>query len=213
LIKNKYIRYNKEIIIKKKNNKSHLLKSHQSITNNTTIFKILNWYKNNSYYIKNINNNKYLTIDYDNDEIILSDNKTCFEIYEKDNNIIEIKLGIYYFNRYNCISKFRNENIFIKYFKDNKEREILKEDISRINNSFLLKFIKYNCYLNVKNNSSIDINTNKNDRWIFEKVNNKSEYINCTRFIKNNKFYYKNIDTNEIYTNYYMGWGLENVLW
>ena len=214
ILKNKFMKKTQPII--KNNNFNeipYLLKCHKI---NDDIFQILNWYKPYNYYIKSANNNKYLYIDYENDSFILdSDKKTVFNINEKNKNIIEIKLGIYYFTRYNSISKFRNENIFFKYFKDEFEKEILKEDFNNNDNSFILKFIKYNCYLgiNTKNNNLIDIVMNKSNRWIFEKVNIDNKYINCTRFIKNNKFYYKNVDTNEIYTNYYMGWGLENVLY
>lgn len=240
-IKNKFIKLSQPIIINENNNYTknkipYVLKCHKI---NDDIYQILNWYKPYHYYIKSVNNNKYLSIDYENDEFILDcDKKTIFNIYEKnkniennrnnfngslslfsatntENNTIKIKLGIYYFTRYNCISKYRNENIFLKYFNDERERELLKEDFNEMNNSFLLKFIKYNCYfgINEKNTNLIDVTMNKNYRWTFEKVKNNNKYINCTRFIKNNKFYYKNIETNEIYTNYYMGWGLENVLY
>jgi len=230
LIKNNYIKKSQPIInnfIINENKIQYLLKCHKI---NDDIYQILNWYKPYHYYIKNINNNKYLSIDYEKDEFILDcDKKTIFDIYDNNNrnnfnvaksllsakNSIKIKLGIYYFTRYNCISKFRNESIFLKYFNDEREKEILKEDFNELDNSFLLKFIKYNSYLgiNEKNNNLIDIVMNKNYRWTFEKVKNDNKYINCTRFIKNNKFYYKNVETNEIYTNYYMGWGLENVLY
>ena len=62
------------------------------------------------------------------------------------------------------------------------------------------------------NNIFIDINSKKTNRWIFEKKNKSEEYIKVTRYIKNKKMYYKNIITNEVYTNYYNGWGLEGVL-
>ena len=239
IIKNKFIKLCNPVINNIVNKIPNLLKCYKI---NDNIYQILNWYKPYHYYIKNLNNNKYLSIDYENDEFVLdSDKKTIFDIFDKNNrklnneiksslyfpeykkenvfsfsdkNIIKIKLGIYYFTRYNCIGKFRNESIFMKYFNDDREKEILIEDFNIEDNSFLLKFIKYNCYLGIheKNNNLIDIVINKNYRWTFEKVINNNQYINCTRFIKNNKFYYKNVETNEIYTNYYMGWGLENVL-
>ena len=83
------------------------------------------------------------------------------------------------------------------------------------NNSFYIKFPKHNTYLSVnsKNIELIDINMHKINRWIFEEIINKEKYIDVIRYYKNKKFYYKNIDTNEIYTNYYLGWGLEGILW
>ena len=189
---------------------------------NNDVYKVKNWIKHNNYYIKNTETNKYLYIDYDKDELTLSENKkTIFEInsinIDKElfsENIIVINLGIYYFTRYNCTNKFRNESILIKCYNNNNEKYILKENIDEHNN-FYIKFIKYNNYLSInkKDNNYIDITSQKINKWTFDTIINNDEYIYVTRFIKNNKFYYKNINTNEIYTNYYMGWGLENILW
>ena len=63
------------------------------------------------------------------------------------------------------------------------------------------------------NKNLLEINNTKVCKWLFEEVNMKEQYIDVTRFIKNNKIYYKNIKNNEIYSNYYKGWGLENILW
>ena len=178
-----------------------LLTSH--VTND--IYKVKNWIKDNHYYIKNIETNQYLYIDYEIDELELSsNNKTMFEINNIIDNIISIQLGIYYLTKYNSISKFRNELTLIKCYNNNNEKYMVKEDIDE-NGSFFLKFIKYNNYFTVKNN--------KKSKWQFEKIICKDEYVYMTRYNKNNKFYYKNIENNEVYTNYYMGWGLENILW
>jgi len=178
-----------------------LLTSH--ITND--IYKVKNWIKDNHYYIKNIETNQYLYIDYEIDELELSSNdKTMFQINNIIDNVISIQLGIYYLTKYNSISKFRNELTLIKCYNNNNEKYMVKEDIDE-NGSFFLKFIKYNNYFTVKNN--------KKSKWQFEKIICKDEYVYMTRYNKNNKFYYKNIENNEVYTNYYMGWGLENILW
>jgi hypothetical protein len=172
--------------------------------NNDDVYNVKNWVKNNSFYIKNVETSKYMYIDYDTDELILSaDNRTIFEINNSNNsnNKIEINLGIYYLTRYNYYCKFRNENIFLKYFNNKIEKEIIIDGSQ-------LKFSKYNTYFEIGNN-----NNNKSCKWIFEKVNNDNEYINVRRFLKNRKFYYQNIETNEIYTNYYNGWGWEGILW
>ena len=49
--------------------------------------------------------------------------------------------------------------------------------------------------------------------WIFEKYDNQEKYIQMERLEINKKFYYKNINTNQIITNFYMGWGNENILY
>jgi hypothetical protein len=198
---NQYLQYNKI-------NQKILLKSYF----NNNIYKVKNWIKNNSFYIKNIETNKYLYIDYDEDILRLSnDEKTIFEINHINTNIIIINLGIYFFTRYNCITKFRNENILINCYNNENEKFIIKDDTDNLNN-FYFKFIKYNNYLSI-NKDNITITSKKINKWKFEKIISEDEYIYVTRFIKNNKFYYKNIQNNEIYTNYYMGWGLEDVLW
>jgi hypothetical protein len=197
--------------------KSHIIDLYNDIDK---IYKIKNWYTENNYYIKIHNSNKYLAIDYDTDQLYITDNiidKTSFNIIFKNNNCVEIKLGIYNLTRYNSNSNIKNEIILMKYFRDDKEKEILLDDNNNNNdnndNSFYIKFTKYNCYLTLKDNK-VEIINNKNlaIKWSFEKIDIK-DYYNCIRFIKNKKIYYKDIDTNQIYTNYYKGWSLENVLW
>ena len=190
--------------------------NYKNIDDNTYIVR--NWVDDNSYYIKNYETNKYLYIDYDYDELLLSDKKTIFEISNIKNNPlkIEIKLGIYSLTKYNCKGKFRNESIFFKYIKDESEREILKEDFDIKNNSFYIKFLKYNSYLtiNEKNIETVDSTVKKSNKWILEKVVNSGDgYIKVIRFLKNKKFYYKNIETGEVFTNYYLGWGYENIIY
>ena len=57
-----------------------------------------------------------------------------------------------------------------------------------------------------------DVNEKKYS-WVFEKYDNQEKYIQMERFELNKKFYYKNINTNQIITNFYMGWGNENILY
>ena len=210
-ITEKYIVFNKDFL--KKNIQSIIPKIHLK----NEFFKIKNCFNQNHYYIKSIDNNdnikKYLYINYEEDILKLSDEKrTIFTINEKNNNIIEIKLGIYFVTFYNSISKFRNEVVYNKYFKDEKEREIIKEYINE-STSFYLKFKKYDKYLSFKNNDIIDISIKRSCKWIFEKVEYEDkEFIYLTRELKNNKFYYTNIDNGDIYTNYYLGWGIDGLL-
>ena len=181
---------------------------------NNNIYKIKNWINDSHFYIKNYDTNQYLNIDYENDELVLSlVNKSIFQVINKTSNFIEIKLGIYFLSRYNTLTKFRNEVVLLKYLKDEKERELFKEPCN-IDNVFYLKYTKYNNYLVLNQNTNLlEINNTKLSKWLFEKVDLKDEYIYATQFIKNNKIYYKNIKNNEIYTNYYKGWALENILW
>jgi hypothetical protein len=178
------------------------------------IFKIESFFNENNFYIKCVNNNKYLYIDYEEDQLKLSsEKKTIFEINDSklNKNGIIIKLGIYFITYYSILGKFRNENIYIRYFKDEKEKEIIKEK-SNENNYFYLKFAKYNNYLSLKSDDYIFISPKSEYKWIFEKVENK-KYFYFKRILKNNKFYYINIENENIYTNYCLGWGINNLLW
>ena len=90
---------------------------------------------------------------------------------------------------------------------------IIKEYINE-SSEFFLKFGKYNNYLNFKNNDNIDISIKPNCKWIFEKIEYQDkEFIYLKRELKNNKFYYTNIEYGDIYTNYYLGWGIDGLLW
>ena len=202
-------------------NKDFLKKDIQSIIPNVhlknEVFKIKNCFNKNHYYIKcidNDNSNKYLYIDYEEDQLKLSEKRTIFQINEKSKNIIEIKLGIYFITFYSTIGKFRNETIYSKYFKDEKEKELIKEYTNE-SNSFYLKFAKYNNYLNIKkNNDYADISIKPEFKWIFEKIEYEDkEFIYLKRELKNNKFYYTNIEYGDIYTNYYLGWSIDELLW
>ena len=193
-------------------------KAHKNIMNNTYIVK--NWIKDNHYYIKNIETNKYLCIDYDDDQIYITNDTAKKQLFEinfssKNNNVFEIKLGLYNLSKYNAYGKFRNEAILYKNMKDESEKILMKDDLKEEQGSFYIKFIKYNNYLSISSRliDNIDTTIKCENRWIFEKAEKKAEFITVTRFIKNNKYYYKNIDTEEIYTNFYMGWGWEGVMW
>ena len=210
-ITEKYVIFNKDFL--KKDIMSIIPKVHLK----NEVFKIKNCFNKNHYYIKcidNDNSNKYLYIDYEEDQLKLSEKRTIFQINEKSKNIIEIKLGIYFITFYSTIGKFRNETIYSKYFKDEKEKELIKEYTNE-SNSFYLKFAKYNNYLNIKkNNDYADISIKPEFKWIFEKIEYEDkEFIYLKRELKNNKFYYTNIEYGDIYTNYYLGWSIDELLW
>ena len=67
-------------------------------------------------------------------------------------------------------------------------------------------------FLGIKNNK-LFLENEKKYSWVFEKYDNQEKYIQMERLEINKKFYYKNINTNQIITNFYMGWGNENILY
>ena len=182
---------------------------------------VRNWNNEKSFYIKNDNTKEYIYIDFEKDEIEMStSNKTLFTLNKLNDKfkIHEIKLGVFYLTPYNCRGKFRNEKLLYQCLKDESMREIILEEIENRNiDSYFIKFKKNNLYLSINNKNDkniFEISKEKDDcaKWVFEKTNHE-KFIKVVRFIKNNKFYYKNIQNNEIYTNYYLGWGYENILY
>jgi phosphoribosylformylglycinamidine (FGAM) synthase PurS component len=184
-------------------------------------YSVKNWINDMSYYIKHIDTGKYIYIDFEKDELELSNTeKTIFEIIKlqsnSNSNVYEIKLGVFYLTKYNCKGKFRNDNLLYQCLKNINERQI---EISNLGEPCFIKFIKYNKYLcnDNSNNDLLDVsshNSNYKNDWIIEKAKNDKtcKNIKVSRFLKNKKFYYKNIDTGDIYTNYYLGWGYEGIL-
>ena len=77
-------------------------------------------------------------------------------------------------------------------------------------NLYYLKFQKNNLFINEKNNR-IELNNKAETLWKINKYENK-EKIYIKRYKKNKKFYYKNLNNNNVFTNFYMGWGNENIL-
>jgi hypothetical protein len=200
------------------------------------IFKVKNWINTKSYYIKNADNNKYLYINYEKDDVMVSKtNKTIFEINfysnisdNQTNNEFEINLGIYFFTKYNVLGKFKNEVILAKNMQDKNEKILFKEKYDAINNSAYIKFKKYNSYLSLseRNIDFVDVTLIPQTKWILEKIikddtNNNDEYIIASRIEKNNKFYYKNVNDSDnnldnecnYFTNFYLGWGWEGCVW
>ena len=177
------------------------------------LFSVKNWINESSYYIKHIDTGKYIYVDFDKDELELSStNRTFFEIIKSPTNpdFYEIKLGVFYLTKYNCKGKFRNDNLLYQCLKNINERYI---EINEFGDRCFIKFIKYNKYL-CNDNDLLDISPNNKNDWIIEraKTDDVCDNIKVSRSLKNNKFYYQNIDTGDIYTNYYLGWGYEGIL-
>jgi hypothetical protein len=180
------------------------------------LITVLNYQDNNLFYIKNIETNSYLYIDYNDDALSLhSTKKTFFKINQLDEKSININLGIYSLTRFNLNADFKNKGLLIKLLNDINEKNDKKIHIINKNNKIYLQFNNSTMFLGIKDNK-LFLENEKKYSWVFEKYDNKEKYIQMERFELNKKFYYKKIDTNnnnEIITNFYMGWGNENILY
>jgi len=185
---------------------------HYDAENN--IFRVPNWINDNHIYIKHESTNQYIYYDYETFELKLSDtNKTLFELYNYKENVHYIMIGIYYLSNTNVRGNFKNEQVLIKNMSNYAEKLIILEKDDN-NNSFYIKFSKTNTYLSIIKDNNHLTNTNKSiDKWIFEKPEKKDSIISVKREKKHDKFFYKNIKTNEIYSNIYAGWAYENIFW
>ena len=189
-----------------------------------------NFMKTNSinYYIKHPILNKYLYMNYEENKICLSDTKkTLFQIKYINSNIIHIYLGIYNLTNYN-LQDIKNKSYLISILNKPNEKNILiqkvdksNEKYEKYNDCFYLNFLNNNSYLGIKNNLdaneiTLTIQKEKQSFWKLEKYipsfENKN-YILLERFNINNKFYYKDLATQQIHTNFYMGWGNENIMY
>lgn len=203
-ISNKYLNNFKEINIK--NKIISLVKFNNEIIDD--IIKVKNFFTEKDFYIKSKELNKYLYIDYEDNNIKLSEKKTLFRIDDIDNNFITIRKGIYYFIKYNLLGEFKNKNVLIKFLGNVNEKKILKINQE---NSFYLKFAKSSLFINI-NEDKIFLSSNKKNTWVFEKHNYNDDYLYMKRYIKNKKFYYINLKDNEKFTNFYLGWSNENII-
>ena len=199
--------------LKNLNNKNNIVLHYNSQNN---IFKVPNWIKDNHIYIKHESTNNYIYYDYETFELKLSKtNKTLFELYNYKENVHYIMLGIYYLSNNNIRGNFKNEQVLIKNMSNESDKLIIleKDTISSLN-SFYVKFSKTNTYLSIiKDNNHLTTINKKVDKWIFEKPKKKDDFISVIREKKNNKFFYKNIETLDEYSNIYSGWGYENIFW
>lgn len=163
-------------------------------------------YLNDSYLISN--ENKFLFIDYNSEKISTHNKKkTYFKIDFISNNQIIIHLGIYKLNRYNITDNLKNRNLLIKLLYNNTENIIT---MIPKNNLYYLQFLKSKLYLTIKNNL-LTLSDNASTLWKINKYKN-TQKIYAKRIIKNKKIYYRNLETNNLYTNFYLGWGNENII-
>jgi hypothetical protein len=193
-------------------NQKNNISLHYNLQNN--IFKVPNWIKDNHIYIKHESTNNYIYYDYETFELKLSKtNKTLFELYNYKENVHYIMLGIYYLSNNNIRGNFKNEQVLIKNMSNESDKLIILEKEDN-NNSVYLKFSKTNTYLSILKDINYLTTINiKKDKFIFEKPEKKEDFISVVREKKHNKFFYKNIETNEEYCNIYSGWGYEKIFW
>ena len=77
-------------------------------------------------------------------------------------------------------------------------------------NLYYLRFLKNKLYLSLIN-EKLSISEKPITLWNFQEYLNKDK-IYLKRYSKNKKFYYKNLKTNHNFTNFYLGWGNENII-
>jgi hypothetical protein len=178
------------------------------------IYSVPNWINENHIYIKNIDTGKYIYYDYKINKLqISSTKKTLFEkiVINNENKIFYIMNGIYYLSKYNVNGNFKNESVLIKNMLLDNEKYITC-DSSDKDGFYYIKFLKYNEYLSVLDNNLITTSYKKS-KWIFEKPVCDKDVISVKRYQKYGRYFYKNIDNNEIYSNIYLGWSYENIIW
>lgn len=171
----------------------------------------------NKFYMRNFNKDKYIISTKDghnlyikyNDNNITLDNlkKTYFDINFIQKNKIIISLGIYKINKYNLIYEFKNRNLLIKLLHNLSENIII---LIPNDSYYYMMFEKSKLYINI-NNNLIDLNKEKKTLWNLKRYYNNDK-IYVTRYKKDKKFYYKNLSNDEKYTNFYLGWGCENII-
>ena len=178
------------------------------------IYSVPNWINENHIYIKNIDTGKYIYYDYKINKLQISDTKkTLFEkiVINNENKIFYIMQGIYYLSKYNVNGNFKNESVLIKNMLSENERYIICEDVDK-DGFYYIKFLKYNEFLSIHDNNLISTSYKKS-KWIFEKPVYDKDVIRVKRYQKYGRYFYKNIDNNEIFSNIYLGWSYENIIW
>jgi len=118
---NFYINNNNKLYFIKNNKllKKYILHNFQERQQEQELITVLNYQDNNLFYIKNIETNSYLYIDYNDDALSLhSTKKTFFKINQLDEKSININLGIYSLTRFNLNADFKNKGLLIKLLND-----------------------------------------------------------------------------------------------
>jgi hypothetical protein len=180
------------------------------------------------FYMKHCLTNQYLTIDYEENILHLSDNqKTLFQIEFISSQVIRIYLGIYSLTNFN-IGDIKNKQYLLSLLpKQNEKNIFIENDPSDTCSSnplhhIYLQFLNNQSYLSVKQynpftKTVLHIKKIKNSEclWNLEEYQPPSliPHIYFERICKNQKFYYKDLENQQVYTNFYMGWGYEQILY
>jgi len=180
------------------------------------------------FYIQHYQTNQYLTIDYEENVLHLSDSqKTLFQIEFISSQIIRIYLGIYSLTNFN-IGDIKNKQYLLSLLPKQNEKNIFIETCPSDTNSsnpyhhIYLQFLNNQSYLSTKQYNSltktvlhIEKTKNNDSLWNLEEYKPKSlcPYNYFERICKNQKFYYQDLENHQIHTNFYMGWGYEQILY
>ena len=180
------------------------------------------------FYIKHCQTNQYLTIDYEENILHLSDNqKTLFQIEFISSQIIRIYLGIYSLTNFN-IGDIKNKQYLLSLLpKQNEKNIFIEKGLSDTCSSnslhhIYLQFLNNQSYLSVKQYNPLTKTVlhikkikNSDSLWNLEEYQPSSlyPYIHFERICKNQKFYYKDLENHQVHTNFYMGWGYEQILY
>lgn len=185
------------------------------ISNNVTIrqcgknkFFVKNWV--DDHYVLKCKDD-YAWIRYHDSKITMHPkNKTYFQIRFFDQQIIEIHLGIYQLNPYQLMDDFTNRNILLKLLFHDQEKKIKLIPYKK-KNQFYLQFVKSKLYISFHDQSLLLTQEQKTPISIV-KIKKTRENIFVKRFIRNKKIFYKNLHNGHVFTNFYLGWGYENIM-
>ena len=180
------------------------------------------------FYIKHCQTNHYLTIDYEENILHLSDTqKTLFQIEFISSQVIRIYLGIYSLTNFN-IGDIKNKQYLLSLLPKQNEKNIFIETCtsdtwsSNPYHHIYLQFLNNQSYLSVKQynpftKTVLHLKKTKNNDclWNLEEYQPPSlcPYIYLERICKNQKFYYQDLENHQVHTNFYMGWGYEQILY
>ena len=132
---------------------------------------------------------------------IHENNKNYFDILFIEPHKIIIQLGVYKLNPYNLKYDLKNRNIFTKYFHQDSECVI---ELIPCENNFYFMFLKAKVYMNILN-QKIVLEKEPKTLWNFKQHTSKKK-VYYKRFSKNKKLYYKNLENDELFSAFYLGW-------
>ena len=205
--KNELLNYYQQLALKYNSEYKRL----NYIYENKSMNKIINYkLSKNKFYRRNFNYQKYsifdsdyyLFMNYEDNQLgIHENNKNYFDILFIEPHKIIIQLGIYKLNPYNLKYDLKNRNIFTKYFHQDSECII---ELIPCENKYYFMFLKAKVYMNILN-QKIVLEKEPKTLWNFKQHTSKKK-VYYKRFSKNKKLYYKNLENDELFSAFYLGW-------